>query len=699
MTGATASSRRPFFFGRSLASGGADGLSVAVSSETRSQLDPTTLTAIRESLAAAQKGRLVEACATAEQALANGGDATALNAMLGMLRTKAGDTEGAIRHLQLAHRAQPSDLRIAGNLASALAGAGDFRQAMDVASAERARADLQIARVRGYAAQMLVEPSSAIEAYEHVVASVPDDWESWNNLGNARLALDDAEGGIAALRRSVELNPNAAPARLNLTRALRKAGEFAEAERQLRSMADHFDDDIMSLTDLRDLLQEQGRPDEEVMEVLWRTLERAPENEELLLSAARKLVQMLDMEQAEELFRRILRRQPANSSAFVGLAIVYEHVKPGRFDELADEAERSGADADTVNLLRAFAHRRAKRFDEGLAALAQVPEELEPARRAEMLGQFHQGLGDYDRAFAAFSRMNEVQAESQSDPLTRAEKLRGELRERLDRTTADWVAEWRTPPIAPERASPIFLVGFPRSGTTLLDTILMGHPELAVMEEQPVLTRVAVELGGFEKLPELSEEQIRAAQRRYFDVAGEYVRYDEGQVLVDKSPLLLNAVPIIHRLFPDARFILALRHPADALISCFVSNFRLNSSMSNFLRLDTAAEFYDLTFKNWENATALLPIEVHQMVYERLVDDPEPELRRLSHSLGLSWNDEMLDHRKTAGDRGVIPTASYAQVTEPIYRSSVGRWRNYRTHLEPILPVLAPWAEKFGYEL
>ena len=292
-----------------------------------------------------------------------------------------------------------------------------------------------------------------------------------------------------------------------------------------------------------------------------------------------------------------------------------------------------------------------------------------------------------------------MQADSSSDPLNRAERLRGELRERLEQTTANWVAGWRTPPVAPERASPIFLVGFPRSGTTLLDTILMGHPDLAVMEERPVLSRVAIEIGGFDKLHELSEEQVRNAQRRYFEVARDYVDYGDAKVVVDKSPLLLNAVPVIHRLFPDARFILALRHPADALLSCFVSNFRLNSSMSNFLRLDTAAEFYDLTFKNWENATALLPIDVHPIGYERLVDDPERELRRLSDSLGLSWKDEILNHRKTAGERGVISTASYAQVTEPIYRRSVGRWQNYRKHLEPILPTLAPWVEKFGYKL
>jgi hypothetical protein len=144
-------------------------------------------------------------------------------------------------------------------------------------------------------------------------------------------------------------------------------------------------------------------------------------------------------------------------------------------------------------------------------------------------------------------------------------------------------------------------------------------------------------------------------------------------------------------------FLLALRHPADVLTSCYVANFNLNDAMGNFLRLDTAAEFYDLTFRTWENARSLLPLNVHTVVYEQLVEDPPAILRPVVEALGLSWHEGMLDHTKTATQRGLIKTASYAQVTQPIYTRSVGRWERYRKHLEPILPVLAPWIEKFGY--
>lgn len=663
------------------------------------KLDAATLTAIRQAISAAQAGRLADACATAELALAAGGDEVALNAMLGMLRGQAGDSKAAIRHLEVAHRANSADVRIAANLAAALTADGNFQRAVEVATADLALSDptRQLARIRGYAAQMAGDPAAAVAAYELAVAAAPNDWETWNNLGNARVATGDLAGGIAALRRSAELNPESAPTRLNLARALRRSGEFAEAERLLRAMASHFTDDIMSLIDLSDLLKDQGRPDEEVMDVLRMAVERDPDNLALQLASARQLVLLLEMERAEEAYRLALKQDPANAEAYIGLIIVYEHSRPEELDELVAEAERAGIDPAPLNLLRAIAHRRAKRYSEGLAALTLVPVDMEAARRADLLGQFHEGLGNYDEAFAAFTRMNEIHAGAASKPLDRGAEVRRQLCEHLELTTPEWIESWKARPIDPEREAPIFLVGFPRSGTTLLDTMLMGHPGLAVMEERPALSRIATELGGYENLADLNEEQVRGAQRRYFELAEEYVALRDDRILVDKSPLLMNVVPVVHRLFPKARFILALRHPADAVLSCFVSNFRLNPSMSNFIRLDTAAEFYDLTFQCWEQARGLLPIEVHTIVYENLVDNPEGELKRLAEALGLDWQKEMLDHRRTAATRGVITTASYAQVTEPIYSRSVGRWENYRKHLEPVLPVLAPWAEKFGY--
>jgi hypothetical protein len=328
-----------------------------------------------------------------------------------------------------------------------------------------------------------------------------------------------------------------------------------------------------------------------------------------------------------------------------------------------------------------------------------VDEGYEGPRREHVRGQLLEGLGDYEEAFAAFERMNLAHSDEPSQPLERAASLRALLRDQLAQTTDRWFGSWRAGPVEPERRAPVFLVGFPRSGTTLLDTILMGHPHTVVMEEHPVINRLKAELGGFAAIASLDEDAIRDAQRRYFEIAAEYADLSSGSVLVDKLPLLLNEAAFIHRIFPNAKFLLALRHPADVLTSCFVANFNLNDAMCNFLRLDTGAEFYDLTFRTWENARQVLPLNVHTVVYEQMVQDPPAILRPVVEALGLEWHEGMLDHTKTAAERGLIKTASYAQVTQPIYTRSVGRWERYRKHLEPVLPVLAPWIEKFGYTI
>jgi tetratricopeptide (TPR) repeat protein len=435
------------------------------------------------------------------------------------------------------------------------------------------------------------------------------------------------------------------------------------------------------------------------LQVLDRAVEREPDNLELLITRASHLGQLLQTEKAEAAFREVLRVDPVNEEAYVGLAVLYEHVRPSDLGELVQEAEQKVVGPNALNLLRAFSERRSKNFVGAIEALDRIAPEFETLRRYDLLGQMLEKLGDYDGAFAAFENMNQIQSENPTQPLARASAFRSELRAQLAKTTSEWIKSWTPVRAETGMRSPVFLVGFPRSGTTLLDTILMGHPDVVVLEERPVVPRVEDELGGFDALAALDESQLAAARKRYFEIASEYAEISDNALLIDKSPLLLNKAPTIHRLFPKAQFILALRHPADVLLSCFVSNFQVNDAMSNFIRLDTGAEFYDLAFKTWENARALLPLEVIEIVYEKMVEDAPAVLRPLVESLDLEWHDDMLNHTQTAAQRGMISTASYAQVTEPIYRRSVGRWHNYRKHLEPILPVLEPWIAKFGYTI
>lgn len=650
---------------------------------------------------AAQAGDLTRARTIAEHAVSRSTDPAPLHAFLGMLSARAGDLPAAAVQLRRAHYARPADVTIACNLIAVLIDLGEREAALETATREFAFADatLRVARYRGFLAQSLDRLAEAVEAYEFVLARDPQDFESWNNLGNARSALGDYDGSVAALEHAIALDPHAAPTRINLAAALADAGRRAEAETVLRAATKDFPEDPHVLHDLYVLLKADGRQ-KEALAMLEQAVRLDPAHTARQLTLAIEYGLVMETAKAEAAYIRVLDLDPHGREAYLGLAIQYEHSnREEEFAPLIARAETNGVEIGALSFLRALEHRRAKRFEEGLESLALVPSEIEPERTAHLRATLLDRLGRSDEAFGWFEETAKRHASNPSEPLARATELRAELRAELAMMTSGWVAGWARDLPPPEVPAPMFLVGFPRSGTTLLDTILMGHPDTIVLEEKPALNLVDDEIGGLAKLATMDAEAIAAARARYFEEVAKTAPIEPGRTLIDKSPLFLNKVPLIKRLFPDARFILALRHPCDVLLSCFMSNFRLNRAMSNFLRLEDAAELYDLSFSHWECANTLFDVQAHPIVYERLIENVEAEVRPLFDWLGLEWHPDAIDHIHTARSRGLITTASYAQVTEPIYKRAAGRWRRYRAHLEPVLPVLAPWVEKFGYSL
>jgi len=666
-----------------------------------STLDDHTTNAIRQALGLASRGMLADACRIGEQALAAGGDRVALNAMLGMFKCQAGQIEAGTDHLRIAHLARPSDSKIAINLASALASAGQEQEALGVLTADLASSDRtgRLLKLRGFWAQNTGDFQASIDAYRQVVAAEPVDFESWNNLGNALRSAEDYEGSVAALRRAVELAPDSAPIRINLATAIIHTGDWNEAEIVLRKMAEDFPEDPVPLRELYALLKQWGH-DDVALEAIEDAVKRAPDDIDLMLKKASLLSDLKNISDAEEVYRQVLGLDPDNALGHLGLALCFDLTnRTEQLSALVSQAEERGVGPNALNFIRAYDHRRAKRFAEGLAAMEQVAGDLETGRRAHLTGQLLEGVGRYDEAFEAYEQMNELFMKDVPRSEETGAAYRNLIRERHAATTRQWVDRWRSETPKDPRPSPVFLFGFPRSGTTLLDTILMGHPSIEVLEEEPTLQPAFRLLSNYDDLPVATDEQIQTVRNAYFEVAKSGTPLEPGNLLVDKNPLATNAVPHIRRLFPDARIILALRHPCDVVLSCYVTNFKLNDGMSSFTRLETAAELYDLTFSYFERVQSLMPTPTHTIMYEKVVADQDGELRKLFEFLELDWHDAVLDHQSTARSRGRIRTASYAQVVEPIYQRSAGRWQHFRKHLEPIFPVLKPWVEKFGYSL
>ncbi|RMF84793.1 MAG: sulfotransferase, partial [Nitrospirae bacterium] len=253
-------------------------------------------------------------------------------------------------------------------------------------------------------------------------------------------------------------------------------------------------------------------------------------------------------------------------------------------------------------------------------------------------------------------------------------------------------------------ASPAFLVGFPRSGTTLTGQILASHPQVAVTGQQPLLGRLIGELpnllgrrleSGWD-LCDLGAEELTRVRRRYWALVAEMVGPVEAdRLLVDKLPLNVIDLGFAYRFFPRAKVVVLLRDPRDACLSCFMQPFHLNQANVNFLDLERTARLYAAVMELWFHYREALGNPYLELRYEELVADPEGRARELLAFLGLPWDEAVLRFHELGRE---VRTPSYAAVASPIYREAVGRWRHYREQLAPVAGILQPFVEAFGYE-
>ncbi len=356
--------------------------------------------------------------------------------------------------------------------------------------------------------------------------------------------------------------------------------------------------------------------------------------------------------------------------------------------------------------------RRLKRYQEARDVLKNVNiKDMAPVHSGLLyaeLGQVCDKLNDIDAAFENFTLMNEAHARNTETRKVDTQFYTRHLDEMLATFTKDFVASWtELPPIELEpghKYPPAFLIGFPRSGTTLLDSILDAHPDAVGIEEQP-MTRIMREKietfpGGYPgALVNLTSAQRQIARDVYWDAVREQ-GFEPGQkLIVDKMPLNLTNAAMIRRIFPEAKIILALRHPADCVLSCFMQDFVINSAMVNFQRLDTAVHTYDQVMRLYQIYEHLLPINALRVRYENLVVDLRGEVGPVLDAMGLEWHDAVNDPAAHALAKGDIRTPSYSQVTEPLYTASRDRWRRYETYLKPYLHVLEPHIKYFGYTI
>ena len=358
-----------------------------------------------------------------------------------------------------------------------------------------------------------------------------------------------------------------------------------------------------------------------------------------------------------------------------------------------------------------------------ILALADVELSDPPAaerRLRELLAR--PDLGEFDRAVALGQLGDVLNAADHPDEAFASYKASNDLFlkdakpkfEAPGQPTVAAALAWMTPwakALRPQSRQPslqiarpasghVFLMGFPRSGTTLIESMLAAHPDVVSLEERNTLQASVrawlTDPVALNRLMNARDAELSAYRQDYWACVKAFGSDPSGKIFIDKNPFNALKLPLIYRLFPDAKVVFSIRDPRDVVLSCFRRRFNLNPSTYELLDLNRAAALYDGMMEFAQSFRAAFSYDEHQLVYERLVEDVATEAQAVCTFIGAPWRDDLVDFASRA-KRGDVASASSAQIARGLYTDGAGQWRRYRQELAPVLPLLAPWVERFGY--
>ena len=416
---------------------------------------------------------------------------------------------------------------------------------------------------------------------------------------------------------------------------------------------------------------------------------------------------------AEHYLRCAIEQPDATTPAYVKLAELCERLRRlPEATQLIEQALKLHPGFPAALLVRARLERTAGQLEVAEQVLRSfitkpVPDLWVRTQTWYELATILDRQGRYDEAMAAFLEAKNLLRPQAAPHLADLKLFRARLKVMESNVSAELFQRWTNdaPQLAPARRLAL-LYGHARSGTTLLEQVLDSHPDIASAEETEIFIEEAFTpikrcsppnafmLPALEAATFPTLRQVRAAYFHTMELCLD--RPLANHMLIDKNPMYSYMIPGFIRIFPETKFLVAMRDPRDVVISCFMQPHQLNAVTSAYLNLETTVEDYAAVMSIWRTLAPLLSGRFLEVRYEDMVDNLEAVARRTLEFLGVPWHECVLKFDEHARHK-IVFSPTYADVTQPVFKRAKGRWQNYQKYLEPHLPQLEPFVKAFGY--
>jgi len=670
-----------------------------------------------------QRGELNEAIELIRRAVALSPQMVAAHSNLGTALNRRGQLAEAAASYRRAIDLKPEYAEAHYNLGIVLKRQGKLEEAVECYR-QATRWKPRYAKAHNNLGNVLQELGRLDEAaacFRQVIELKPSHAEAHYNLGIAQLALRRLDEAVASFRRAVELKPSYAAAHYNLGLAFKQQGRFEQAVLSYREAIEHAPENASAHLNLGTALQSLGKL-EEAIESFRRALERRTDFAEAHNNLGNAHQQRGELDVALGCYERAIAIRPDHAEAHHNLGITLREqgrmepaetsfrraleIRPDYVEahhNLGDTLQESGrleeAEASlrrTIELKPDYAQGHynlslLKKFSAGDVQIEQMEALLASECSSDedrlflhfALGKAYDDLQQYDRAFGHYSAGNRWKRQQIQYS---AEAQARDVSELIAFFSVERFADWGDS-LSVDSELPIFIVGMPRSGTTLVEQIVASHPDAFGAGELMHVTNLAHRMSATSVdakpfpfcLEELAPGDARSAAAAH--IAALQKTAPQARRIADKMPFNFFLLGLIALLWPRSRIVHCLRDPMAVGFSCYTRNFTGQQHFAwNLKEIGAYWREYDRLARHWKQ---VLPTPMLELSYENLVQHPEQQIRRLIDHCGLDWHDQCLAFHRT---RRQVRTGT--DVLRPIYKQALDKWRNYEQHLEPLKRAL-----------